>query len=171
VLGNSSNLEVADTIIAIGNPFGLSDAMTTGIVSGLGRSIPISAGGFSIPNAIQTDALVNPGDSGGPLLDTRGEMSGMNTAITGSNTLSGIGFAIPSNTITKIVPILIEKGYYPHGYLGLVLGTLTSDLAQDAGIPVSLRGVYVDWCRQSRNTRTYHRSVFKETFRRCNNSR
>ena len=80
VLGNSSNAEVGDTVIAIGNPFGLSDAMTTGIVSGIGRSIPISVGGFSIPNAIQTDALVNPGDSGGPLLNTRGEMIGMNTA-------------------------------------------------------------------------------------------
>src|SRR5215469_16154769 len=80
VLANSSNLEVGDTAIAIGNPFGLSDAMTTGIVSAIGRSIPLSAGGFSIPNAIQTDALVNPGDSGGPLLNTRGEMIGMNTA-------------------------------------------------------------------------------------------
>jgi S1-C subfamily serine protease len=69
VLGNSSNAEVGDTVIAIGN--GLSDAMTTGIVSGLGRSIPISAGiGYSIPNAIQTDAAVNPGNSGGPLLNT-----------------------------------------------------------------------------------------------------
>jgi S1-C subfamily serine protease len=126
VLGNSSNLEVAYTVIAIGNPFGLSDAMTTGIVSGIGRSIPVSVGGFSIPNAIQTDARVNPGDSGRPLLNTRGEMIGMNTAITGTNKLSGIGFAIPSNTITKIVPILIEKGYYPHPYLGLVFGTLTS---------------------------------------------
>jgi S1-C subfamily serine protease len=145
VIGNSSNLEVADTVIAIGNPFGLSDAMTTGIVSGIGRSIPISVGGFSIPNAIQTDTRVNPGDSGGPLLDTRGEIIGMNTAIvSGTNTLSGIGFAIPSNTITKIVPILIQKGYYPHPYLGLVFGTLTSDLAQDNGIPVNLKGVYVD---------------------------
>ena len=80
-LGNSSNVEVADTVIAIGNPFGLSDAMTTGIVSGIGRSIPASVGGFSIPNAIQTDARVNPGDSGGPLLNTRGKMIGMNTAI------------------------------------------------------------------------------------------
>jgi S1-C subfamily serine protease len=148
-IGNSSNPEVGDTVIAIGNPFGLSDAMTTGIVSGIGRSIPISVGGFSIPNAIQTDALVNPGDSGGPLLNTRGEMIGMNTAITGTNKLSGIGFAIPSNTITKIVPILIEKGYYPHPYLGLVLSTLTSDLAQGAGIPVNLRGVYVDRITQN----------------------
>ncbi|HXX98058.1 MAG TPA: trypsin-like peptidase domain-containing protein, partial [Candidatus Bathyarchaeia archaeon] len=137
VIGNSSNLEVADTVIAIGNPFGLSDAMTTGIVSGIGRSIPISVGGFSIPNAIQTDAPVNPGDSGGPLLNTRGEMIGMNTAIVpGTNKIYGIGFAIPSNTITKIVPILIQKGYYPHPYLGLVFATLTSDLAQDNGIPL-----------------------------------
>jgi S1-C subfamily serine protease len=93
--------------------------------------IPISVGGFSTPTAIQTNLLVNPGDSGGPLLNTRGEVIGMNTAITGANTLSGIGFAIPSNTITKIVPILIEKCYYPHPYLGLAFGTFTSDLAHD----------------------------------------
>jgi S1-C subfamily serine protease len=144
VLGNSSNLEVADTVIAIGNPFGLSDAITTGIVSGIGRSIPISVGGFSIPNAIQTDSRVNPGDSGGPLLNIRGEVIGMNTAITGTDTFSGIGFAIPSSTITKIVPMLIEKHYYPHPYLGLTFATLTSDLAQDNGIPLNLKGVYVD---------------------------
>jgi S1-C subfamily serine protease len=148
-IGNSSNLEVGDTVIAIGNPFGLSDAMTTGIVSGMGRSIPISAGGFTIPNVVQTDALVNPGDSGGPLLNTRGEMIGMNTALTGTNKLSGIGFAIPSNTVTKIVSILIQKGYYPHPYLGVVLGTLTSDLAQDAGTPVNLRGAYVNTITQN----------------------
>jgi S1-C subfamily serine protease len=149
VLGNSSNLEVGDTVIAIGNPFRLSDAMTTGIVSGLGRSIPISVGGFSIPNTIQTDALVNSGYSGGPLLNTRGEMIGMNSAITGTNTLSGIGFAIPSNTITKIVPILIDKGYYPHPFLGLVFGTFTSDLSQDNGVPLNLKGVYVDRITQN----------------------
>src|SRR5215467_12688922 len=116
VLANSSNLEVGDAAIAIGNPFGLSDAMTTGIVSAIGRSIPVSAGGFSIPNVVQPDARINPGDSGRPLLNTRGEMIGMNTAITGTNKLSGIGFAIPSNAITKIVPILIQKDYYPHAY-------------------------------------------------------
>ena len=102
VLGNSSEVGVGDTVIAIGNPFGLSDTMTTGIVSGIDRSVPMD-GGFSIPNAIQTDAPINPGNSGGPLLDTRGEMIGMNTAIlSGTNAFSGIGFAIPSNTITKI---------------------------------------------------------------------
>jgi S1-C subfamily serine protease len=127
VLGNSSKMDVGDAVIAIGNPFGLSDTMTTGIVSGIRQSLPSVGGGFSIPSAIQTDAPVNPGNSGGPLLNTRGEMVGMNTAIlSGANTFSGIGFAIPSDTITKIVPILIENGYYPHAYLGLVLGTLTS---------------------------------------------
>jgi S1-C subfamily serine protease len=92
----------------------------------------------------------------------------MNTAITGTNTLSGIGFAIPSNTITKIVPILIEKGYYPHAYLGLFLGTLTSDLAQDNGIPVNLEGAYGDRITQNGpadKARKYNRSVFEETFR------
>ena len=119
--------------------------MTTGIASGVGRSLPASAGGFSIPNAIQTDAPVNPGNSGGPLLDAQGKMIGMNTAIlSGTNTFSGIGFAIPSNDITRVVRALIEKGYYPHPYLGLRDGTLTSDLAQDAGIPVNLKGAYVD---------------------------
>jgi S1-C subfamily serine protease len=120
--------------------------MTTGIVSGIGRSLPEAvSGGFFIPNIIQTDAPINPGNSGGPLLDTRGEMIGMNTAIlSGTNTFSGIGFAIPSNAIAKIVPTLIEKGYYPHPYLGLRGGTLTSDLAEDAGIPVNLKGAYVD---------------------------
>ena len=146
VIGNSSNIEVGDTVIAIGNPFGLSDTMTTGIVSGVGRSLPAaSGGGFSIPNAIQTDAPINPGNSGGPLFDTRGEMVGMNTAIlSGTNIFSGIGFAIPSDTITKIVPTLIEKGYYPHSYLGLRDGTLTSDLAENAGVPINLKGAYVD---------------------------
>src|SRR5215469_4521116 len=146
VLGNSSNIDVGDAVIAIGNPFGLSDTMTTGIVSGIGRSLPAAtSGGFFISNTIQTDAPINPGNSGGPLLDMQAKMVGMNTAIlSGTKTFSGIGFAIPSNTIAKIVPTLIEKDYYPHPYLGLRDGTLTSDLAVDAGMPVNLKGAYVD---------------------------
>jgi S1-C subfamily serine protease len=146
VLGNSSKMEVGDAVIAIGNPFGLSDTMTTGIVSGTGRTLPASAGGgFSIPNAIQTDAPIGPGNSGGPLLNMQGEVIGMNTAVVSStNTFSGIGLAIPSNSITKIVPILIEKGYYLHPYLGLTFGTLTSDLAENASLPVNLEGTYVN---------------------------
>jgi S1-C subfamily serine protease len=85
-LGNSSNIDVGDAVIAIGNPFGLSDTMTAGIVSGIGRSLPTTAsGGFFMPNIIQTDAPINPGNSGGPLLDTQGEMIGMNTAILSGN--------------------------------------------------------------------------------------
>jgi S1-C subfamily serine protease len=145
VLGNSSKMDVGDSVIALGNPFGLSDTMTTGIVSGIGRSLPISLGGFMIPNVIQTDAPVNPGNSGGPLLNMQGEVIGMNTAIlSGTNTFSGIGFAIPSNTITKIVPTLIEKGYYLHPYIGFTSGTLTSDLAENASLPANLEGAFVN---------------------------
>jgi S1-C subfamily serine protease len=150
VTGNSSNLEVGDQVIAIGNPFGLSDTMTTGIVSGLGRLLAAGGGaGFSIPNTIQTDAPINPGNSGGPLLNIQGELIGMNTAIFSSTgTFSGIGFAIPSNMITKIAPTLIAKGYYIHPYLGLKGGALTSDLAQNlTGIPAvatHVNGIYVD---------------------------
>jgi S1-C subfamily serine protease len=143
-IGNSSNLEVGDQVIAIGNPFGLSDTMTTGIVSGVGRLLPGS--GFSIPNAIQTDAPINPGNSGGPLLNMQGAVIGMNTAIlSGTDTFSGIGFAIPSNTIKRIVPSLIEKGQFVHSYLGLSGATLTSDLAENlTGPATNLKGVYVD---------------------------
>jgi len=149
VLGNSSKLEVGDQVIAIGNPFGLSDTMTTGIVSGVGRLLPAASGiGFSIPNAIQTDAPINPGNSGGPLLNTQGQVIGMNTAIfSATGTFSGIGFAIPSNTINRIAPTLIEKGYYLHPYLGLNGATLTSDLSQNltgGAAATNLKGIYID---------------------------
>jgi S1-C subfamily serine protease len=149
VLGNSSKLEVGDQVIAIGNPFGLSDTMTTGIVSGVGRLLPAASGiGFSIPNAIQTDAPINPGNSGGPLLNTQGQVIGMNTAIfSATGTFSGIGFAIPSNTINRIAPTLIEKGYYLHPYLGLNGATLTSDLSQNltgGATATNLKGIYID---------------------------
>lgn len=146
MVGNSSNLEVGDQVIAIGNPFGLSDTMTTGIVSGIGRLLPGT--GFSIPNAIQTDAPINPGNSGGPLLNAQGQVIGMNTAIlSGTDTFSGVGFAIPSNTITKIATSLISRGYYIHPYLGLSGATLTSDLAENLkGVTstTNLEGVFVD---------------------------
>jgi S1-C subfamily serine protease len=149
-IGNSSAVEVGDQVIAIGNPFGLSDTMTTGIVSGISRVLPAAAGtGFSIPNAIQTDAPINPGNSGGPLLNMQGQVIGINTAIlSGSSGFSGIGFAVPSNTIKKVVPTLIQNGTYPHPFLGLTLATLTSDIAQNVtGLeeaPQDLRGIYVD---------------------------
>jgi S1-C subfamily serine protease len=147
VIGNSSKLEVGDPVIAIGNPFGLSGTITTGIVSGIGRLLPAAAGlGFSIPNAIQTDAPINPGSSGGPLLNMQGQVVGINTAgISSSIGFSGVAFAIPSSTITRIVPTLIEKGNYTHSYIGLSGATLTSDLAQTiVGLPANFKGIVVD---------------------------
>jgi S1-C subfamily serine protease len=99
VIGNSSDLQVGQQIIAIGNPFGLSDTMTTGIISQVGRLLPNPDTGFSIPDGIQTDAAINPGNSGGPLLNMQGQVIGINTSISSSTgVFSGIGFAIPSNT-------------------------------------------------------------------------
>src|SRR5215217_6933219 len=142
IIGNSSELEVGEQAIAIGNPFGLAGTMTTGIISQTGRLLPDTQTGFSIPNAIQTDALINPGNSGGPLLNMNGQGIGMNTAgLFGS----GIGLAIPSNAITRIVPALIEKGNYTHPWLGLTAATLTSDLAETVeGLETNFKGVLVD---------------------------
>ena len=142
IIGNSSELEVGEQVIAIGNPFGLAGTMTTGIISQTGRLLPDPQTGFSIPNAIQTDAIINPGNSGGPLLNMNGQVIGINTAgLFGS----GIGFAIPSNAITRIVPALIEKGNYTHPWLGLTSATLTSDLAESVeGLETNFKGVLVD---------------------------
>jgi S1-C subfamily serine protease len=111
VLGNSTNLLVGQRVYAIGNPFGLERTLTTGIISSLNRSLPARRTGRSIKAIIQIDAAINPGNSGGPLLDSRGRMIGMNTAIasrTGES--AGVGFAIPVNTIARVVPQLIEQG-------------------------------------------------------------
>jgi S1-C subfamily serine protease len=146
VIGNSSNVVIGDPVIAIGNPFGLSDTMTTGIVSQIGRLLPASGAGFSIPDVIQTDAPINPGNSGGPLLNMQGQVVGINTAITSdTGTFSGIAFAIPSSTITRIVPTLIEKGNYTHPYIGLTGATLTSDLVQTINnLAANFKGIVVD---------------------------
>jgi len=143
-IANSSKLQVGEQIIAIGNPFGLSDTMTTGIVSQIGRLLPNPDTGFSIPNGIQTDAAINPGNSGGPLLNMQGQVVGMNTAIlSGTGGFSGLGFAIPSNIIIRIVPTLIQKGTYDHPWLGISGGSMTADVAQSAGLPVNYKGVVV----------------------------
>jgi S1-C subfamily serine protease len=146
-LGNSSALEVGDQVIAIGNPFGLDDTMTTGIVSQKGRLLPDTTLGFSIPDVIQTDALIDPGNSGGPLLNMQGQVIGINTAaiISDKGGFSGIGLAISSNTAKRIVPILIDKGNYTHPYLGLTGATLTSDLAESvSGLEPNFQGILVD---------------------------
>lgn len=144
-LGNSSQLQPGQQIVAIGNPFGLSDSMTTGIVSALARLIPNENSKFSIPDVIQVDAAINPGNSGGPLLNLQGQVVGMNTAIkTNTGDFSGIGFAIPSNTLAKIVPVLIKTGTYQHPYLGIAGRTLDPDIALANGLPRNFKGVIVE---------------------------
>ena len=135
-LGDSSKLRIGDAVTAIGSPFGLSGSMTSGIVSQLGRVLnPPNLQSFSIPNVIQTDAAINPGNSGGPLLNDRGEVIGINTAIqTDTGEFSGVGFAIPSNTMKRIVPALIQSGHYKHPWLGISGITLDPDLADSLGL-------------------------------------
>ena len=114
-IANSSLVKVGDPVAVIGNPFGLSGSMTTGIISQVGRLLPEEVTGFSIPSAIQIDAAVNPGNSGGPLLNYQGEVIGVTTAIfSNTGSFSGVGFAIPSNSIVRIVPQLILHGTYNH---------------------------------------------------------
>jgi S1-C subfamily serine protease len=151
-LGNSSTLKIGQPVAAVGNPFGLSGSITEGIISGLGRSLPSSVPqdptipqldvpslpappAFSIPDIIQTDAAINPGNSGGPLLNMKGEVIGINTAIfsnTGSS--SGVGFAIPSNMIQKVVPSLITTGSYTHPYIGITGLDITPEIAEAMGL-------------------------------------
>jgi S1-C subfamily serine protease len=144
-LANSSSLRIGESVVAIGNPFGLSGSMTQGIVSGLGRSLPSNenqdnfaaeaGSSFSIPNIIQTDAAINPGNSGGPLIDTQGRVVGINTAIfSNTGVYSGVGFAIPSNTISKVATSLIQNGSYHHPYIGIVGLSLTPDLSKQIGL-------------------------------------
>jgi S1-C subfamily serine protease len=135
-LGDSSKLRIGDEVIAIGSPFGLTGSMTSGIVSQLGRILnPPNIGSFSIPNVIQTDAAINPGNSGGPLLNDQGEVIGINTAIqTQTGEFSGVGFAIPSNTMKRIVPYLIQDGHYKHPWLGVSGISVDPDLSDSLGL-------------------------------------
>jgi S1-C subfamily serine protease len=143
-LGDSSQLEVGQQVIAIGNPHGLSNTMTTGIVSQVGRLLPNRELGYSIPNVIQTDAAINPGNSGGPLLDLQGHVIGINTAIqSATGDFAGIGFAVPSNSVKRIVPALIEDGKYSHPWLGVSGTSLTPDIANQLGIAKNSKGVVV----------------------------
>jgi S1-C subfamily serine protease len=144
IIANSSNVRAGEQVAAIGNPFGLSGTITIGIVSQLGRLLPNPDTGFSIPNTIQTDAAINPGNSGGPLLNMQGQVIGMNTAIfSGTGVYSGIGFAIPSNTISRETPLLIKNGTYIHPWLGISGGKISPDLAKSNGLPANYKGVVV----------------------------
>src|SRR6267143_1744923 len=143
--GDSSQLQVGQQVIAIGNPFGLSDTMTHGIISQVGLLLPNENLGFNIPDVIQVDAPINPGNSGGPLLNMQGKVIGMNTAIkTNTGDFSGIGFAIPSNSILRIAPGLIKDGKYSHPWLGIAGTSMNPDVALANGLPRNYKGVVID---------------------------
>ena len=136
-LGSSQGLQVGQKVLAIGNPFGLQRTLTTGVISGLERPIQSPRTGRTIEGAIQTDASINPGNSGGPLLNSRGEMIGINTQIISPNEGSvGIGFAVPIETAKKIIPDLIAKGYVAHPWLGISSIPIDSRTARQLQLPV-----------------------------------
>lgn len=148
-LGDGQSLQVGQLVVAIGNPFGEEGSMSMGIVSALGRSLPSqrileTGNSYSLPEVIQTDAPINPGNSGGPLLNLKGEVIGVNSAIasiTGTN--SGVGFAIPVQAVRQIVPSLIENGSYEYPYMGVSFQDEISLRQQEAlGLPQT-RGAYV----------------------------
>ena len=148
VFANSDEVRVGQRAIAIGNPFGLSSSMTSGIVSAIGRQLPSadmvngSGVGFQNPSIIQVDAPINPGNSGGPLLNSRGELIGVNTAIrTESGVFEGVGFAVPSNTVHRIVPDLLDDGQVSYSWMGITSqssedGFSVPALAETLNLPV-----------------------------------
>ena len=145
-LGDSNALRVGEQVVAIGNPFGLQGTMTTGIVSALGRTLPSQGSGaqFSIPSVIQTDTAINPGNSGGPLLNLAGEVVGINTAIESTvRQFSGVGFAVPSDAVGRIVPALIERGDFLHPWLGISGADLNSQIRQELGLDQDQIGILV----------------------------
>ncbi|MBN1220673.1 MAG: trypsin-like peptidase domain-containing protein [Anaerolineae bacterium] len=140
--GDSNSLQVGQRAVAIGNPFGLAGTLTTGIISALGRSLPTGTPGrFRIPEIIQTDAAINPGNSGGPLLNSSGEVIGVNSAIVpnrvgfGERSFLGIGFAIPANLVQRVVPSLIENGKYEHAWIGFSGNTVIPEIAEAMKLP------------------------------------
>jgi S1-C subfamily serine protease len=135
-LGNSDAVRVGDAVVAIGNPFGLERSVTAGIVSALQRDIT-APNGFTIDKVIQTDAPINHGNSGGPLLNARGEVIGVNSQIeseTGGNV--GIGFAVPVNTVKEVVAQIKQNGRVEHAYLGVEMQAISDELSQTFNLPV-----------------------------------
>ncbi len=142
-IGVSKDLLVGETVIAIGNPFGLDNTMTAGIVSATGRQMS-TINNYAIVDVIQTDAAINPGNSGGPLFNLRGKVVGMNTAIiSNTNDFSGIGFAIPSDTIQREVMALIENGSYEHPWIGISGLDLAPQFAGAMGLVNTTKGTLV----------------------------
>ena len=140
-LGSSAGLKVGEEVIAIGNPYGLANTLTSGIISAVGRQMD-SAGNYPIVDVIQTDAAINPGNSGGPLLNMRGEVVGINTAIP-TETSRGIGFAVPSDTIARELSSLLTTGTYIHPYLGIQGRDVTPNLIEVMGLPDGTHGTLV----------------------------
>ena len=135
-LGNSDDVHVGDAVVAIGNPFGLERSVTAGIVSALQRDIT-APNGYTIDKVIQTDAPINQGNSGGPLLNARGQVIGVNSQISsesGGNV--GIGFAVPVNTVKEVVSQIKESGKVEHAYLGVQMQAITPELAEGVNVPV-----------------------------------
>jgi S1-C subfamily serine protease len=143
-LGSSSQVQVGDPVVAIGNPFGLDRTVTAGIVSALQRQIQ-APNGFSISHVIQTDAAINPGNSGGPLIDSSGRVIGINSQIQtgGGNGNVGIGFAVPIDTAREVVQQIERHGKVEHAYIGITGGSLTPALAKALKLPVD-EGVLVN---------------------------
>ncbi|MEZ4726641.1 MAG: trypsin-like peptidase domain-containing protein [Caldilineaceae bacterium] len=146
-LAAPESLRVGHTVIAMGNPFGLDGTMTTGIVSAIGRGMPVGQLGesrYTLPEIIQTDAAINPGNSGGPLLNLAGEVVGVNFAIESTaRSNSGVGFTIPASIVERVVPALIQDGTFDYPYLGLSGRTIDADVARTLDLPNTLTGVYV----------------------------
>jgi S1-C subfamily serine protease len=134
-LGDSTQLTVGEGVVALGSPFGLEGTLTTGIVSALNREMT-SPNGFTISNSIQTDAAINHGNSGGPLVNAGGQVIGVNTQIKSeSGGSDGIGFATPSSTVASIVPEIVSSGSVEHAYLGVAVASLSQSVADELGVP------------------------------------
>ncbi len=143
-IGNSSELQVGQMSIALGNPYGNDFSMTTGIVSAVGRLIPSGFSNFAIPSVIQTDTAINPGNSGGPLLDIEGRVIGINTQIrseSGSN--SGVGFAVPVDLAKRVVPNLIENGEHVYSFMGIRGLELENTMRAGLGLKNGQQGAYI----------------------------
>jgi S1-C subfamily serine protease len=150
-MADSTQVKVGEIAIAIGNPYGYEGSMTVGNVSGIGRDLPSSqvdqnsGATYSIPDVIQTDASVNPGNSGGVLVNDQGQVIGVTSdLVSSSGSSSGIGFAIPAEIVTKVVPALISNGKYDHPYLGISGISMTPDIAQAMNLPTDTRGALVE---------------------------
>jgi S1-C subfamily serine protease len=134
-LGDSTQLSVGEGVVALGSPFGLEGTVTSGIVSALNREMT-SPNNFTISNSIQTDAAINHGNSGGPLVNAAGDVIGVNTQIKSeSGGSDGIGFAIPSSTVASIVPEIVSSGSVEHAYLGVAVASLSQSVADELGVP------------------------------------